>query len=308
MAGRLSAGGAVAAAVTPLGDAAGALAWARAILIAAPDSEPLDAPLLLAHILAIPRAALLAHPEHTLTAEQSAMFRALIVRRAAGEPVAYLTGTRAFYDRAFRVTPDVLIPRPETEHLIAQALAWAIGRSALRIVDVGTGSGAIAVTLAAHLPDAHVWAVDVSAAALAVARENAARQGVADRVTCVQGDLLAPAVAAQRRADLIAANLPYIARPDLDALAVSHWEPRLALDGGPDGLDLIRRLLADVPRVLAPDGLLLLEIGAEQGAAVCALAQQALPGAVVRTAADYAGLDRVVSVQPGGDDAAYHVG
>ncbi len=307
MAGRVVEGGAVAAG-TPLHDAAQALAWARAVLIATPESELLDAPLLLAHVLGLTRAQLIAHPELTLTTEQAATFRALIVRRAAGEPVAYLTGARAFYDSTFHVTPDVLIPRPETEHLIAQALSWARGRSALRIVDVGTGSGAIAVTLAAHLPDAHVWAVDVSAAALAVARENAANNGVAGRVTCVQGDLLAPILGARLRADLVAANLPYIACADLDDLAVSRWEPRLALDGGPDGLDLIRRLLVDVPRVLAPDGLLLLEIGAEQGAAVCALARQTLPGAAVRLIADYAGLDRVVSVGPGGEDAAHPAG
>ncbi len=288
--------------------AAGALAWARTMLAAAPDSEPLDAPLLLAHVLGLTRAALLAHPDAALTSEQAAAFRALIVRRAAGEPVAYLTGTRAFYDRDLAVTPDVLIPRPETEHLVEQALAWARGRSALCIADVGTGSGAIAVTLAAHVPDARVWAVDVSAAALDVARANAARQGVSDRVTCVQGDLLGPLIAANVQADLIAANLPYVARPELDDLAVTRWEPRLALDGGPDGLDLIRRLLADVPRVLASDGLLLMEIGAGQGAAVCELARRACPGAAVRLAADYAGLDRVVSVQRGSDHAAHHAG
>jgi len=127
-------------------------------------------------------------------------------------------------------------------------------------------------------------------------------------VTCVQGDLLAPLLAANVQADLIAANLPYVARPDLDGLAVTHFEPRLALDGGPDGLDLIRRLLADVSRALASDGLLLLEIGAGQGEAVCALARRACPGAAVGLTPDYAGLDRVVSVQRGSDHAAHHAG
>jgi release factor glutamine methyltransferase len=276
-----------------------ALAWARAALAGAFDMEPLDAAILLAHALDADRAALIAHPERTLTPEQMARFRDLVGRRAAGTPVAYLIGTRAFYDLDFIVTPDALIPRPETELLIDAALDWARGRAAdtLRIADVGTGSGAIAVTLAAHLPAARVWAIDLSAAALAVARQNAARQGVSDRILFIEGDLLEPLIAQGAQADLIAANLPYIAHDELATLDVGQREPRLALNGGADGLDLIRRLLAQAPRVLAGQGLLLMEIGAGQGARVRALADAAFPGADVRIARDYAGHDRVVRVE-----------
>jgi release factor glutamine methyltransferase len=271
-----------------------ALAWAWTVLARASDSEPLDASTLLMYVLRVDRAALLTHPERELTPEQAAQYQALIERRAAGVPVPYLTGVRAFYGRDFLVTPDVLIPRPETEHLIESALQWTQTRErhTLRVVDVGTGSGAIAVTLAAHLPGARVWAVDISAAALGVARQNAVRHGVADRITFVQGDLLQPLIAA----DLIAANLPYIASDELDTLPVVKHEPRLALDGGADGLDLIRRLLEQAPRVLALNGLLLIEIAAGQGEHVCKLTESAFPGAQVQIIRDYAGHDRVVQI------------
>jgi len=278
-----------------------ALTWALSVLMGSADAEPIDAALLLMHVLGADRAALIAHPERELTGEQVEAYRALIEQRAAGKPVPYLTGRRAFYNLDFVVTPAVLIPRPETEHLIEATLEWAQqwaeGRRGLCIVDVGTGSGAIAVTLAANLPDARVWAVDVSAAALDVARLNAERYGVIERITFVQGDLLQPLIVAGAQADAIAANLPYIARDELGTLAVARYEPRLALDGGADGLDLIRRLLEQAPRVLAHPGLLLMEIGAGQGARVCALAEATFPGARVRLLHDYAGHDRVVVVE-----------
>jgi len=255
--------------------------------------------LLLVHVLGVDRAALIAHPERPLTPEQSATYRDLIERRASGVPLPYLTGRRAFYDLDLIVTPEVLIPRPETEHLVEAALAWARGRRGLRVVDVGTGSGAIAVVLAKHLPEAHIWALDISTAALDVARQNAARYGMLERIEFVPGDLLAPLLYKGQQADLIAANLPYIASDELDTLAVARHEPRLALDGGPDGLDLIRRLLGQAPRVLAAGGLLLLEIGAGQGERVRALAEMAFPRAQVQIMPDYAGHDRVVSVERG---------
>jgi len=276
-----------------------ALVWARAALARASDSEPLDATVLLAHVLGTDRAALITHPERTLTPDQSTRFHDLVTRRAAGTPVPYLTGTRAFYGLEFAVTPDVLIPRPETEHLIEAALAWARERRDLRVADVGTGSGAIAVTLATQLPEARVWAVDISPAALAVASRNVDRYDLGKRVQCVRGDLLEPLSAAGLKIDLIAANLPYIALDDLGSLPVALHEPRLALAGGADGLDMIRRLLDQAPGVLAADGLLLMEIGAGQGARVCALAEAAFPGARVRLVADYAGHDRVVCVERG---------
>ncbi|MBN1681748.1 MAG: peptide chain release factor N(5)-glutamine methyltransferase [Anaerolineae bacterium] len=282
-----------------------ALAWARGVLAGVPDVEPLDAQLLLMHVLGVERAALMAYPEYPVNPAQAAAYRRLIMQRADGVPIAYLIGRRVFYDREFIVSPAVLIPRPETEHLVEEALAWARGRSRLRVVDVGTGSGAIAVTLAAHLPDAAVIAIDVSIEALDVARQNAARYDLAERITFIQGDLLAPVLdglphgdqLVDHRIDLIAANLPYIAGPDLAALPVTRFEPRLALDGGPDGLDLIRRLLAQVAVVLAPAGLLLLEIGAGQGERVRQMTREALPGARVTVLADYAGHDRVIRAE-----------
>ncbi len=273
-----------------------ALAWARAALAGVSDSEPLDAPVLLAYVLDTDRAALIAHPDRALTPDHAARFRDLVTRRAAGTPVPYLTGTRAFYGLELFVTPDVLIPRPETEHLIDAALAWAGGRSGLRVADVGTGSGAIAVALATHLPDAQVWALDMSPAALAVASRNVDRYDLGKRVRCTGGDLLEPCVGSLQM-DLIAANLPYIAQADLEGLPVVQYEPRLALAGGADGLDLIRRLLVQAPAVLAAGGLLLMEIGAGQGARVRALAEAAFPGARAWLIADYGGHDRVVCVE-----------
>jgi release factor glutamine methyltransferase len=276
-----------------------AFAWARAMLAAVSETASLDAQLLLTQFLGIDRAALIAHPERPLTPEQSATYRDLVQRRAAGIPLPYLIGRRAFYDLDLIVTPEVLIPRPETEHLVEAALAWAGGRRGLWVVDVGTGSGAIAVALAKHLPDAHVWALDISAAALDVARQNAARYGMLERIEFVSGDLLAPLLSRGQQADLIAANLPYISSDELDTLAVTRHEPRLALDGGPDGLDLIRRLLDQAPGVLGAGGLLLLEIGAGQGEQVRALAEATFPGAQVQITPDYAGHERVVSVKRG---------
>lgn len=276
-----------------------ALAWARDQWRGQESAEPLDAEVLLAHVLDRPRAALLAHPEAPLAPEQAAQFAALVERRAAGTPIAYLIGRHPFYDRDLLVTPDVLIPRPETEHLVEAALDWARGRGALRVADIGTGSGAIAVTLAAHLPDARVHAVDCSLAALDVARQNAKRAWVIDRVTFVQGDLLAPLLDSNLRLDLIAANLPYIPTTDLAALDVARHEPVLALDGGPDGLDAIRRLLAQAPGALAEHGLILMEIGAGQGEAVAALARKQFPSAAIAVLRDYAGHDRVVRVERG---------
>ncbi|HEX3049079.1 MAG TPA: peptide chain release factor N(5)-glutamine methyltransferase [Aggregatilineaceae bacterium] len=280
-----------------------ALAWARTVLAGASDSGPdadlLDATLLLMHIMGVSRAALATHPEMPLTAEQAAEFRRRLDDLARGVPLAYVTGTRAFFDRDFRVTPAVLVPRPETEHLIEAAMEWARGRQRLRVVDVGTGSGAIAVTLAAKLPDARVWAVDMSADALKVARGNADRYGLGERITFWQGDLLEPLIKVEQQIDLIAANLPYIAADELQTLTVALYEPRLALDGGADGLDVIRRLIEQAPRVLAADGLMVLEIGAGQGERVRELAAAVFPAARVRVIHDYAGHDRVVTVNGG---------
>lgn len=264
------------------------------------DSPRLTAEVLLAHTLGLTRAQLLARPEHPLSPEQQARYAALIDRAAAGEPLAYLTGVREFHGLEFAVDARVLVPRPETELLVDLALNFLATERAAnaekRVMDVGTGSGCIAVTIAVKHPAASVTATDISEEALAVARANAERHGVAPRITFFRSDLLSSLRLLPASFDLIAANLPYIASDELRTLAVARHEPRLALDGGPDGLLWIRRLLVDAPRALKPGGLLLLEIGATQGAAATALAQAAFPQGRVTLHRDLAGLDRVVSV------------
>lgn len=264
------------------------------LLAARQRIDSLDAHVLLSEVLGVDRAYLLAHPEAPLTPEQAERFAALVARCADGEPVAYILGRRAFYDRDFFVTPDVLIPRPETELLLERALEW-VGDRSVAAADVGTGSGALAVTLTANRPQAQVYATDISPAALAVARKNAERYGVG--VSFYEGDLLAPLIERGIRLDLIMANLPYIASDELATLAVSRYEPRLALDGGADGLDLIRRLLAQIPGAINPGALILLEIGAGQGTAALALAQATLRPQRAELIHDYAGLDRIIRAE-----------
>ena len=257
-------------------------------------SPALDARLLLAHVLGRDHAYLVAHDDETLTAVQAAAYGQLLARAAADEPVPYLIGHAPFYGQEFVVSPAVLIPRPETEQLVETALGWGRGRGPLRAVDVGTGSGCIAVTLARHWPAAEVVAVDLSAAALAVAQANADRLAPG-RVVLVRGNLLAafgPGV------DLIAANLPYVSRQEWTTLpdGVKSYEPALALDGGTDGLDAIRALLPQAAERLRPGGLVLLEIGWRQGAAAAVLARQAFPAARVEVRPDFAGHDRLVAI------------
>jgi release factor glutamine methyltransferase len=261
------------------------------------DTPRLDAEVLLAHVVGQGRAWLYAHPEHIPSPAQLNVYHTLLERRAGREPVAYLTGSKEFYGLEFLVTPDVLIPRPETERLVEIALEWlATGSPEGLVVDAGTGSGAIAVTLAVHVARAHMLATDTSPAALAVARRNAARHGVAARVHCVQADLLAPLAGELR---LIVANPPYLSRAELDAAApeVARYEPRSALDGGPDGLAILDRLLAMASFRLSPGGALLVEIGADQGERAWTLARSYFPAASVQVARDYAGRDRVLLVR-----------
>lgn len=258
-------------------------------------SPALDARLLLAHVLGRDHTYLVAHDDEALTAAQAAAYDQLLARAAADEPVPYLIGRAPFYGQEFVVSPAVLIPRPETEQLVEAALVWGRGRGPLRAVDVGTGSGCIAVTLAHHWPEAVIVAVDMSAAALAVAQANAERLA-AGRVALVRGDLLA---AFGPGFDLIAANLPYVTRQEWTMLpdGVKSYEPALALDGGTDGLDAIRALLPQAAERLRPGGLVLLEIGWRQGAAAAALARAAFPAARVEVRPDFAGHDRLVAIQ-----------
>lgn len=244
-----------------------------------------EARLLLCYVLGVSHAALEAHPEGKVSPRDTAMFRELAARRAAGEPIAYLTGRREFYGLDFRVTPDVLIPREETELLVDIALE----AKAQRILDLGTGSGCLAIAVAKQLPREQVTAVDASAAALAVARENAARHGVAVRF--LQGDWFAPL--AGDRFDLILANPPYVAEADPHlAQGDVRFEPRSALAAGPQGLDDIRRIIAGAPVHLAPGGRLYLEHGYDQARAVATLLDAAgFVGIEHRT--DLAGILRV---------------
>ncbi len=256
------------------------------------DSGNLDAQLLLCEATDENRAAVLAHPERPLTDTQHAAFEAMLKRRAQGEPLAYIRGWMPFYDREFIVTPDVLIPRPETELLLEWALETARVTPPHIVADIGTGSGALAVTFKAHSPTATVYGVDISEAALAVARRNSSAQQTA--VTFLHGDLLEPLAAQGIQPDMVLANLPYIASAEVPQLDVSQHEPTLALDGGADGLVLVRRLLDRAPHVCAAGAWLGLEVGAEQGAAALALASR-IGAAEVRK--DYSGHHRLVSVR-----------
>lgn len=259
--------------------------------LAATDAPALTAQVLLAEGLGLDRTQVLTQPERPLNAAELAAFESRVARAAVNEPLAYILGRREFYGLTFEVNPHVLVPRPETELLVDLARQ----RRPKRALDVGTGSGCIAVALAATVPDVSVTALDVSPEALAVARRNAATHGVSDRVTFLQSDLLA-VLAPAATYDLLCANLPYIDTTELSTLPVAAHEPALALDGGPGGLVLVERLLAQAPPHLAPGATLLLEIGATQGAAAFALGQAAFPAAAVRIVPDLSDLDRVLTI------------
>lgn len=256
----------------------------------------LDAQLILAHLLNQRREQLIAHDEMPLSIDQIAAYAKLIALRASGMPIAYILGRRTFFDREFVVNPHVLIPRPETELIVECALAWIQAHDrqsdpTLRIVDVGTGSGAIAIALAGRLPNARILATDISVAALQVAQLNGRDL---PNVRYMQCDLLS-GIGGQF--DVICANLPYIATAELNVLEVAKFEPAVALDGGSDGLALIRRLLEQAPSHMAKPGLLLLEIGADQGEAARAAAQAAFgQAAQISLRKDLSGLDRVLHV------------
>ncbi len=258
------------------------------------DTPGLDAQVLMASVLRTPRSLVLAHPEARLTPRRLAALDGMAARLEAGEPLPYILGRWEFFNLEFDVTPDVLIPRPETEMLVEKALAWLRLRPDFRrVADVGTGSGCIAIALAANLPDLQVLATDISCAALAVARRNVKKHRLVKRVECFCSDLLP---ADGRGFDLIVANLPYIPTRTLHGLTVFGREPTLALDGGKDGLDLIRRLLTQVPERLVPGGMLLMEIEATQGSDALSLAFDAFSEAEIHLHKDISGNDRLLEV------------
>jgi release factor glutamine methyltransferase len=254
-------------------------------------NAPLAAAVLLAHVLNRPRAALITHGELPIEPALATRYRALVGRRVAGEPIAYLTGQREFWSLPLNVTPDVLIPRPETELLVERALALLPEPAASgerRVADLGTGSGAVALALASERPAWRLTATDRSEAALAVARGNAARLKLQD-IEFLAGDWFAPL--AGRRFEAILSNPPYIAGGDA-ALAALRHEPAVALSPGPTGLEALRQLIAQAPAHLERGGWLLLEHGADQADAVAA-ALVAAGYARVRCHRDLAGRDRV---------------
>jgi release factor glutamine methyltransferase len=262
----------------------------------------LDAEVMLGHVLAMTTEQLVSMPDMPLTGEQTQRYEATVRRRLEREPVAYITGQQEFWSLDLHVTPDVLIPRPETERLVEVALTVATSRlhaTPMRLLDIGTGSGAVAISLAKELASAKLWATDVSTAAVAIARGNAARNGVSEKIKFLCGDLFVPIDAAAGEFALIVANPPYIRGGEIAGLApeVSHWEPRLALDGGTDGLDFYRRIAARASCYLALHGAVALEIGSDMGEAVAKLFDANGGYESANIFQDYAGRDRVVVAQ-----------
>ncbi len=286
------------------------------------ETARLDAELLLGWAIGADRTAIVAHRDAPVGADALARFKAAIVRRAAGEPVAYIRGIKEFHGLAFVADARGLIPRPETEALVDAAIAEVMARLArrpgevgaghgaggdpVRIADVGTGSGSIAVALAVELRKRRVTmgrnvtiaATDISAAALDLARENAAGHAAADGMRFIEADIFPPVLPDNGSPfDIVLANLPYVRSDAIDGLPIAaSFEPRLALDGGADGLDVIRELLGRLPDALAPGGVALLEIGADQGEAAPAEVAESLPGWTATVEPDLAGLPRVLRV------------
>ncbi|MGZ8501912.1 MAG: peptide chain release factor N(5)-glutamine methyltransferase [Candidatus Limnocylindrales bacterium] len=276
------------------------------------ESPRLDAELLLARRVGLDRTRIVAYPEAPVGESAAAHYEADLARRETGEPIAYIRGIKEFHGLAFVADPRALIPRPETERLVELAEAEVVSRllagprppgtRPIRVIDIGTGSGAIAIVLAVTLrrrrmlDDVRIMATDLSPEALQLARENAVGHGVADRIEFIVADLLPPD---GELLDVVAANLPYVASAVVDELPVAaSFEPRGALDGGPDGLNVIRALLERLPRVLRVDGVALLEIGSDQADIIALETAARMPGWVCRVLPDLAGLPRVARLEP----------
>ena len=238
---------------------------------------------------------MLSHPEDWIEPLEEQNLNLELNRRLAGEPLPYILGEWYFYGRSFKINPSVLIPRSETETLVEAGLSWLrVHPGSRKTADIGTGSGVIAISLAAEIPDLAVTSVDISPNALIVARENAVAHNVSDRIQFTQGDLLEGLNASF---DLICANLPYIPTSDLNSMSVSVFEPRAALDGGSDGLQVIIRLLDQIPPLMATPGLALIEFQYDQFEKLLELTRRIIPDAVSSILSDLSNHPRVLRVE-----------
>lgn len=263
----------------------------RSLSIGGIENSSLVSELLLRHTLDISRVQLYLNLNQILAPEQEETFFKLVKRSLNGEPIAYITAHREFYGLDFYVDPRVLIPRPETELLVDTALEIAKAHSIHTIADIGTGCGAIAIALALKLPESRFYAIDISKSALAVANINCLKYRLENRIRLLQGDLLEPL---PERVDFVIANLPYVRTEDIETGSPISFEPQLALNGGRDGLDVIRKMLNQVSKKLSIRGHLLLEIGQGQCQSVTTLIKSLYPSATVDVKSDLSGIERVV--------------
>jgi release factor glutamine methyltransferase len=272
------------------------LARAREILASGKIEDlELESEILLRHVLGINRIELYQRPDLELSPAAEEKFWSVIRRRLNNEPTAYITGHKEFYGLDFDVNPSVLIPRPETELLAERAIDTINNRYFSISADIGTGCGAVAISLAVNLPQVKIYATDISPDALKVALQNCRKHGVEDRITLISGDLLEPL---PEPVDLIVANLPYVRKSGLPGINTGNFEPLIALDGGQDGLEQIRRLITQLreSKKLHPAGVLLMEIGQGQSNTIIALLRQNFPLADIEVFQDLGGIERVVSL------------
>lgn len=264
------------------------------------DTPALDASVLVARIAGKSRSWVMAHPEMILSIEQQTRLEESVKRLERGEPLPYVLGHWEFFGLEFEVTPDVLIPRPETELLVEKAIAWLQKNpTKMNVADIGTGSGAIAVSVAVNAPMVNILATDISQKALRVARRNAQKHKVENQIKLIECDLLPNSSFNLHPSslNLICSNLPYIPTKTLERLPIYQREPTVALDGGADGLDIFRKLLNTIPNWLAPNALILLEIESTLGEQTMQLARQYFQHANIRLHQDLTGRDRLIEIQ-----------
>jgi len=263
------------------------------------ETPALDSSVLIAHIVNKSRTWVMAHPEFELTLEQQNQLEGSLTRLERGEPFPYVLGHWEFFGLDFKITPDVLIPRPETELLVEKAITWLKKNPNKRsITDIGTGSGAIAISIAVNIPDSKILATDISPKALQIAVQNATRHDAGSKIEFMECDLLPTSNAKGRISiDLLCANLPYIPTKTLQTLSVYGHEPTLALDGGQDGFELIRKLMKKAIAHLTPNALMLFEIEATLGKQALQLAHEIFPNAKTQLHQDLTGRDRLLQIE-----------